>query len=116
MTVETVKIFQDGKWTEYKRDLSKQPLNIEDWFNATKLDVITHNYQRQYEKTDQDMDMSAVRPYIEGSLKFIVAFFRDQFRLKQAEGIPPEVMGKSMNHWYALSAGVMGSLEDKAKK
>lgn len=116
MTVEKVKIFQDGKWTEYKRDLSKQPLNIEDWFNATKLDVATHNYERQYD--DNPMKTSSVKPYVEATLKFIVTFFKNQFTLEDAKGINPAVLHDEMENWYAQSSGVMGSFNDKeqAKK
>lgn len=115
--VETVKVFQDGEWKTYTRDLTKQPLNIEDWMNATKLDVVTHNWNRQFADDNSDMKMAAVKPYVEGTLKFIVSFFRDQFNFEQAKTIKPEVINTKLNDWYAMSAGVMGVLNNaEAKK
>lgn len=111
----TIKIFEDGEWKEYKRDFAKTPLTIEDWFNANKLDIAMHNYQNSID-SDSEVDVSVVKPYVEGTLKFIVAFFRDQFNFEQAKGIAPEVMQKKMNDWYAMSSGVMGTLDNDSKK
>lgn len=116
MVKETIKIFEDGKYNTYERDLAKQPLTLEDWYNATVIDSAQHNYGKKT-TSDSKLTKKDAEDLVNADIKFIVAYFRNQFNFEQAKnGISPQVMGEDFNRWYAQSAGTLAVDDGKSPK
>jgi hypothetical protein len=104
---ETIKLYEDGEYKTYERDMAKIPLTVEDWMNANELDVAQHNYSM---KTTSDKPMKAkdAQDLVKADVKFVVNYFRNQFTPDQAmKGIAPKVMIEEFNRWYSQSAGAL---------
>lgn len=104
---ETIKLYEDGEYKTYERDMAKIPLTVEDWMNASELDIAQHNYSTKM-VGDKPMKAKDAQDLIKADVKFVVSYFRNQFTYEQAKkGIAPKVMVEEFNRWYNQSAGAL---------
>lgn len=116
MNKETIKLFEDGEYKEYTRDMAKQPLNLEDWMNSISLDAVQHNYANK-SASDKELTNKDASELAKADIKFIVNFFKGQFTFEQAKaGIEPTIMLSKFNDWYKQSSGVLGITGEDQKK
>lgn len=102
---ETIKLYEDGEYKTYERDMAKIPLTVEDWMNASELDIAQHNYSTRM-AGDKPMKAKDAQDLVKADVKFVVNYFRNQFTYEQAKkGIAPKVMIEDFNRWYNQSAG-----------
>lgn len=110
---ETIKLYEDGEYKTYERDMAKNPLTVEDWMNASELDIAQHNYSMKM-AGDKPMKAKDAQDLVKADVKFVVNYFRNQFTYEQAKtGIAPKVMVEEFNRWYSQSAGALSLSDEK---
>ena len=87
--------------------MAKIPLTVEDWMNASELDIAQHNYSTRM-AGDKPMKAKDAQDLVKADVKFVVNYFTNQFTPDQAmKGIAPRVMVEEFNRWYNQSAGAL---------
>lgn len=116
MVKETIKLFEDGKYNTYERDLAKEPLTLEDWYNAMVLDGASQNYGKKA-TGDGKLTKKDSEDIVNADIKFVVGYFKNQFTFEQAKkGIEPKTMLDDFNRWYAQASGTFATNNGESPK
>lgn len=117
MAKETIKLFEDGEYKTYERDLAKQPLNMEDFMAAAVLEGQQKNYNDKMINANKEVTPKDTENLVKADIKFIVTYFRNQFTYEQAKaGVRPQIINKELNDWFNKASGLLNTEEGKPKK
>ncbi len=111
MKKDKIVLFIDGKEETFERDLAKKPLNLTDYTNAGYLTYASANFNKKEEIKPKDVDK-----YMEVNIKFIVAYFQNQFTYDQCKnGLNPAFMNVLLPKLLEKAQGVVGGEESPKK-